>query len=310
MKRLLQLLALLLLAACNEQKNSAPPALLDPAAFDGKKALFEVIGLVNQGPRDSGTPGAEKAAHYIAKRLTAAGVAAEVDVFTNITTRGPLLFRNVIGTIPGDTNRLIIIGSHYDTKANIAPNFVGANDSGSSSGALIELARILAKRGPNGPEIQLVFYDGEESFHGYNELDGFHGSRHHADQIVAQGRRNQTKMILLDMIGDQHLNITLAKNNAPELATLFLEAANEDGTRKHFSLYPYDIGDDHVAYLDRGIPAVDIIDFEFGSAPGLNDYWHTTNDTLDKLSADSLQIIGRLTLRVVNKLSGADAAKK
>lgn len=304
MKIALACLAALLLAACTSEKKTAPPATpVDHTQFDGTKALFEALGLINLGPRDSGTPGAERAAHYIAKRLTAAGVAAEVDVFTNVTTRGPLLFRNVIGTIPGDTNRLIIIGSHYDTKAGISPTFVGANDSGSSSGALIELGRILATRGPNGPEIQLVFFDGEESFRDYSELDGFHGSKHHAEKLVRQGRRHQTAMILLDMIGDTNLTITLARNNSPELATLFLEAANEDGTRKHFTLYPHDIGDDHVAFLDHGIPAVDIIDFDFGSAPGLNDHWHTTNDTPDKLSADSLQIVGRLTLRVVNKLS-------
>lgn len=293
-------LAALLLSGCAGGKETPPPRL-DPGLFSGEKALFETAGLVALGPRDAGTPGAEKAAHYLVRRLQAAGVTAGIDVFTNQTPDGPAVFRNVIARLPGDSTNLILVCSHYDTKPGI-PGFVGANDSGSSSGALIELARVLAARPPRGPEIQLVFFDGEECRHGYTEIDGFHGSRHHARRLVEQGRRKGTRMILWDMIGDRDLTVTMARNNDPGLATLFLRCAEAEGVRAKFALHPFDIGDDHVAFLDVGIPAVDIIDFEFGSAPGRNDYWHTAQDTMDKLSAESLAIIGRVTIRALNEL--------
>lgn len=298
-----------LVAGCAARERKAEPAAkFDPAAFSGQKAMFEAAGLVAIGNRDSGTAGAEKAAMYLAKRLEAAGVTPEVDVFTNMTVRGPQVFRNVIGRLPGGNTNLIVVGSHYDTKPGI-PDFVGANDSGSSSGALLELARVLAKRERRGPEIQLVFFDGEECVNSYTELDGFHGSRFHAQKLVEQGRRKNTKMILLDMIGDRDLTVTLAQNNDPKLATMFLRAAEDDGSRSHFALWPYECGDDHVAFLERGMPAVDIIDFDFGSAPGRNDFWHTAQDTMDKLSPESLQIIGRVTIRVLNALVAEDVAR-
>ncbi len=310
MKKTCLVICSLLVFGCTvEKKPAPPPRQFDPAQFDGKKALFEAVGLVGQGARDGGTPGAEKAANYLAKRLQAAGVAAEIDAFTNMTPRGPRIFRNVIGKLPGDSTNLILVCSHFDTKPGICENFQGANDSGSSSGVLLELARVLAKREKRGPEIQLVFFDGEESLHEYSEIDGFHGSRFYAQKLVEQGRAKNTQMILLDMIGDQNLTVTLSNNNDPKLATMFLQAAEADGSRAHFQLWPYQIGDDHSAFLERGIPAVDIIDFDYGSAPGRNDYWHTLADTTDKLSADSLQIIGRCTIRVLNALVAEDAVK-
>ena len=310
MKTVFAVIGALLVFGCAAEKTAAPPPKeFDPGQFDGKKALFEAVGLVGQGSRDGGTPGAEKAANYLAKRLEVAGVAAEIDAFTNQTPRGPRVFRNVIGSIPGDNTNLIMVCSHFDTKPGIGENFQGANDSGSSTGELLELARIFAKRERRGPEIQLVFFDGEECLYNYSEIDGFHGSRYYAKKIVDQGRRANTHMILLDMIGDQHLTVTMARNNDAKLATMFLQAAEADGSREHFQLWPYQIGDDHTAFLENGISAVDIIDFDYGSAPGRNDYWHTLQDTTDKLSADSLQIIGRCTIRVVNALIAEDAVK-
>lgn len=298
---------LLGLAACARQE--VPPAAFDTKQFSGTKALFEVQGLVAQGPRDAGTPGAYRAALYLKKRLEANGVTAVVDTFTNRTVRGPTLFHNVIGRIPGSSSNLILVSSHYDTKVGI-PGFQGANDSGSSSGALIELGRILANRERRGPEIQLVFFDGEECVDGYSEIDGFHGSRHYAQHLVDTGRHKQVLAVInLDMIGDTNLTVTLARNNDSKLATMFLKAASDENVRRHFELYPHEIGDDHVQFLERGMPAVDIIDFDFGSSPGLNDYWHTPQDTMDKLSADSLQIIGRVTLRVLNDLIAEDHAR-
>lgn len=302
MKRLLALT--LLLSACGAAPERIPVTVqIDPASFSGQKALFEVHGLVAQGSRDAGTPGAEKAARYLAARLRAVGVAAAVETFTNQTPRGPRAFHNVVGTLPGSTSNLILVASHFDTKAGIGPGFQGANDSGSSCGVLLELARAIAKRPRIGPEIRLLFFDGEECLVGYSEIDGFHGSREYAEKLVREGRKRDVRaLILLDMVGDRDLTITLPRNVDQQLAIRFLRAAEEEGIRTKFALSSYEVGDDHVPFLERGMPAVDIIDFQYGSGPGLNDYWHTLQDTTDKLDAGSLQGIGRTTLRVINGL--------
>jgi len=281
---------------------------IDPAKFDGQRALFEAQRVVALGARDAGTPGAKTAAEYLLRRLMTLGISAEIDVFSDMTPNGSTMFRNVVGTLPGTGSGLIILGSHYDTKSGI-PHFVGANDSGSSCGALIELGRAL-KEGPRiGPTVQLVFFDGEECMKSYGPIDGFHGSRRHAAQVVRSGQAsNVLAMILLDMIGDKNLTVTLPRNSTPALLNATLQAAHAEHVREHFSLHPFGVGDDHVAFLDAGMPAIDLIDFDFGSMPGLNDYWHTSQDTMDKISADSLQTIGRVTLRVVNTLL-RDASK-
>lgn len=266
-----------------------------------------VEGLVAISPRDSGTDGAKAAAEWILSQLFASGVKGRIIEFHERSdARGIVPFRNVEGRIPGTTSNIVIIGSHFDTKLGI-PGFVGANDSGSSSGLLLELARaIKAQTGKSGsyPEIRFVFFDGEECVQSYGPHDGFHGSVHYASSLVNEGlASNVLAVIVLDMIGDRDLSVTLPMNGTPHLTASVLKAAREENARNRFSLYPGMIGDDHVAFLDRGMPAVDIIDFHFGSAPGKNDYWHTAADTLDKISPESLGLIGRITIRMINDLA-------
>jgi glutaminyl-peptide cyclotransferase len=288
--------------------EQAPP--LEASNFNGERALFEVHSLVALGARDAGTPGAERAAQYLKSRLQELGVEASVDTFTNQTPLGVRAFHNVIGRIPGTRPGLILLGSHFDTKSGIAPDFQGANDSGSSTGALLELARLLAKHGSPGPEIHLLFFDGEEAVHHYSDIDGLHGSRHHAQRMVDEGRdKDVLAMILMDMIGDRDLSVTIPRNVTRELAIALLRAADAEGQREKFVLFPFEIGDDHEPFLRRGMPALNIIDFQFGSAPGRNDYWHTRLDTLDKLSAESLGLIGRVTIRIVQDVSAQTAAR-
>lgn len=276
----------------------------EPEAFDGRRALAEVEALVRIAPRDAGTGGARRAAVHLQTRLKEMGVEdAEIDTFSEETPHGKMFFHNVIGRLPGSSVRLIVIASHFDTKSGIAPDFQGANDSGSSSGALLELARVLAARGPHETGFLFAFFDGEECRTQYGPHDGLHGSRHLARQMAAQGKaRNVEAVIVLDMVGDRDLNITVPRNCSRSLVKTLFSAAHDLGVRHKFSLYGADILDDHVPFLANGMPAVNLIDFEYGSAPGLNDYWHTTNDTLDKLSVDSLQITGDVILRMVEKL--------
>ena len=283
---------------------SPPPASAEsaPAVVDGGSALEEVRNFVALGNRDAGTAGAKKAAEYLFDRLRTLGVEAEIQEFREASPQGETVFRNVLGRIPGGDGKIVLLGSHYDTKTGIE-GFAGANDSGSSTGLLLELARALKANAPQGAEIRFAFFDGEECMARYGPQDGFHGSRHLAAAMAADGSlSNVAAMILLDMVGDKDLTITIPRNSTPWLTSLAFEAARAEDVRNRFRLYPYAIGDDHDAFYMRGVPAIDLIDFEFGSAPGKNDYWHTAADSMDKISAESLAIVGRVAARMVEEI--------
>jgi glutaminyl-peptide cyclotransferase len=273
------------------------------ASFDGAKAMAETEELVKIGPRESNSGGARRASVLLESKLKALGLKTTIDTFSEETLTGKMHFNNVLGRIPGKTNRLIVLASHFDTKSGISKDFQGANDSGSSSGALLELARVLEKRGPYETEFLIAFFDGEECRKEYGPHDGLHGSRRLAQQIYeAGGAKLVEAVIVLDMIGDKNLNISIPRNSSRELVKELFFAAHELGVRPQFSLGPGSILDDHVPFLLAGMPVVDVIDFEYGSAPGLNDYWHTPNDTLDKLSIKSLQTVGDVVLKMLENI--------
>ena len=291
-----------LLSGCGERRAALPPPVVPATACDGARALAEVRAFLAISPRDAGTPNALRAADYLVAALRTNGVAATRQDFSAAVPGGTADFHNVIGKIPGAGGGLIILCAHFDTKSGI-PNFVGANDSGSGVGVLLELARVLAPAWRGAPEIWLAFLDGEECRAAYGAHDGLHGSRQLAQELVATGRSKDVRaVILLDMIGDRDLTVTLPPNGDARLTSLVLDCAQQENARAKFGLAPGGILDDHQPFLDAGMPAVDLIDFLFGSAPGLNDYWHTAADTPDKLSADSLQTIGRVVLRMLAAL--------
>ncbi|NCC50268.1 MAG: M28 family peptidase [Spartobacteria bacterium] len=282
---------------------SEPPAAFDVSQLNGPAALQQVHDLLDLGLRDSGTEGLRRAADFITQRLEEAGVEAEQQAFTDLTPRGEIEFINVIGKLPGRGEGIIMLGSHYDTKIGMPEGFEGANDSGSSSGLLIELARVMAAGPVVGPEIWFVFFDGEECWKRYSKLDGLHGSRYLAGQLIDDGRADEVEaVIILDMIGDKNLNVTIPRNVTPELVKRVFEVSGELGYRSLFSLFSMEVGDDHMPFLEAGIPAVNLIDFEYGSSPGRNDYWHTVQDTRDKISAESLEVVGKVALGTVNSL--------
>ena len=287
---------------------AAEPAV--PVEVSGERALEEVRNFVQLGPRVSGTEGAERAANNLAERLRALGVEAEIQEFRDRAPGGELVFRNVVGRIPGTGGGMILFGSHYDTKAGIAEDFEGANDSGSSTGLLLELARVFREDAPHAMEIRLAFFDGEECAEAYGPADGLHGSRRLAAQMEADGSlKAVAAMILLDMVGDRNLTVTIPRNSTPELVAKAFDAARAEGVRRAFQLYPGHILDDHVPFLERGVPAINLIDFHYGSATGLNDWWHTPEDTMDKLSAESLDVVGRVTARMVREMLRESSGK-
>jgi len=286
----------------------AMPPLLDPDRFSGQRALEEVIGLVRLGPRVSGTDGAEHAARYLAQRLREIGLMPTIDEFEDPTPEGPKIFRNVLAAVgaeptPAAANGLIVLVSHYDTKAGLGPTFAGANDSGSSTGLLLELARLLAGAPPRDVSVLLAFVDGEECRRKYGVNDGLHGSRRLARRLKADGRAARVSAVLVvDMIGDRDLTVTIPANSSRALLASVFRAAHAEGVRQKFALSREMMIDDHVPFLRAGMPALDLIDFRYGAGPGRNDYWHTSEDTIDKLSPASLETVGRVVARVVNEV--------
>lgn len=273
------------------------------SVFDGAKAMAETEALVKIGPREAGGGGARRASVMLEGKLKALGLKTANDTFSEETPSGKMHFNNVLGRLPGKTNRLIVLASHFDTKSGISKDFQGANDSGSSSGVLLELARVLNERGPYETEFLIAFLDGEECRKEYGPHDGLHGSRHLAQQIYqAGGAKLVEAVIVLDMVGDKDLNISLPQNSSRELVKEIFFAAHELGVRPQFSIGPGAILDDHVPFQIAGMPVVDVIDFDYGSSPGLNNYWHTTNDTLDKLSVKSMQTVGDVVLKMIENI--------
>jgi len=279
-----------------------------PDALTGQDALEEVLQFLQVGPRPSGSLGARRASEYIAQRLDELGLASDVDAFTDPTPVGPTQFRNVTATIaahtkppPSGARPTIVLLSHYDTKAHIADDFIGANDSGSSTGLLLALAAFYTAS-PPPCDVMLAFVDGEECMRRYGATDGLHGSRRLASRLRAP-HREVIAVFVLDMIGDGDLAVSIPRDCSPALTSLVFESAHEEGSRTLFGLATVGILDDHVPLLAAGFPVVNLIDFTYGATPGGNEYWHTPQDTADKLSADSLQAVGRVVIRTINKVA-------
>lgn len=307
MKRMSFILILASLAAtvgCSKAPVPVPEQWPEPTAVSGTRALAEAVQFVALGPRDSGTPGAEKAAAYLEGKLKGLGLRTVVDAFEDITPAGTQSFRNVMGRLNGTRPETIILVSHYDTKSGISTNFVGANDSGSSTGLLLELARVLRDR-QGGPTIEFLFTDGEECRVEYGPADGLHGSRRRALQLKESGEASVVRaVILLDMIGDRDLRVSVPRNCEPKLGVAVFAAAEALALRQHFTLADGGVLDDHVPFMQAGMPAVDLIDFAYGTGGRDNSYWHTPQDTADKLSAESLEIVGRVVMRLLKDGAG------
>ncbi|MBR1588411.1 MAG: Zn-dependent exopeptidase M28, partial [Kiritimatiellae bacterium] len=229
---------------------------------------------------------------------------ASIDRFSAQTPDGEKPFANVVVEFPGTkTNAAwIVVMSHFDTMPNVGEGFQGANDGASTSGLLIALASAIRRAGRQPENIALVWTDGEECRRSYGPNDGFQGSRRLAGSYRARNRAVKAA-ICLDMLGDKNLNITIPANTTPILKDIALAAARRIGSAGKIVVNDgIVVKDDHSAFLEIGYPAIDLIDFDFGSAPGLNDWWHTTSDTIDKISAESLLVSGRLASEIINAI--------
>ena len=277
-----------------------------PALFDGVSALRYTCRAVSFGPRPPESTALVRLRAYIWKELEKFGWQVIPDPFRAMTPRGPVNMQNIIARRPGVSGRTVVLSGHYDTKWLPSIRFVGANDGGSSTGFLLEMARVLPSAGFR-QELLLVFFDGEEAFGPWSDTDGLYGSRHLAARWAADGTLNRLQALInVDMIADRDLGILREMNSTRWLRELVWQTATELGFERHFLSRTAWIEDDHVPFLRRGASAVNLIDFEYG--PG-NSYWHTEQDSCDKLSAASLEVIGRVVLAVLGKLDSKRAGQ-
>lgn len=254
--------------------------------FSGDEAFRHVQALVDLGPRPSGSDANVRARAYIEEQLESSGWTVSEQAFIDQTPRGEAKFVNLIARFGAATKPVFLLASHYDTKIFDTFSFVGANDGGSSTGLLLEMARILALEPKLAQKIELVFFDGEEAVQNFSGTDGIYGSRHFALELSQIGSVKAFRGgILFDMVGDRSLDITLPPNSPAKITADMLASADALQLRNYFTYFDQDITDDHTPLNAIGIPVVDLIDFHYPP-------WHTAEDTMDKLSPQSLQIVG------------------
>jgi glutaminyl-peptide cyclotransferase len=312
--------------ACNSQPSSAsrptanasaiteaanPPAALPPSAtggFDGAQAFEHVRKLVEIGPRPPGSDGIHRAQAYIISKLKSFGCPVEEHDFHGSTPLGAVAMKNIIAKIPGTGSGIVLFTTHYDTIR--LPNFVGADDGGSGTGTMLELARIFCTRKTKSAlNTWIVFFDGEEAQDEWTDKNSVRwtntnstfGSREMAASMALSGDLKHVKaMILADMIGPSDLEIKRDTGSTPWLTDLIWATAARLGYGNVFVNESTTVGgDDHFSFIRRGVSGCDIIDFDIAPT-----YWHTPEDTLDKVDPRSLAIVGRVfieTLRALEK---------
>lgn len=290
---------------------AAPSAVIGRGAaldFDGDRAYQHDRALVEIGPRSCGSPGHEKAVDYIVHTLQGYGCKPEKLSFNAATPDGTVRMTNIVAVIGPPLERAepspmtaqgtpldadtVVLAAHYDTK-RFPFTFVGANDGGSGTAALLEMARVFMARPPR-LRVVLVFFDGEEAFHEWAGSDNTYGSRQLAADWQGKGFLPHIKaFILMDMIGYSELAFMRDANSNSWLQNRIWQQAAAQNRGRYFTDEQMSIEDDHIPFVTRGVPAAVLIDFQYGPN-GTNTYWHTAQDTLDKISSKSLGIVGRI----------------
>jgi glutaminyl-peptide cyclotransferase len=288
---------------------ASPPAALPPSAtggFDGAQAFAHVRKLVEVGPRPPGSDGIHRAQAYIISQLKSFGCPVQEHDFHGSTPLGDIAMKNIVAKIPGTDSEIVLFTTHYDTIR--LPNFVGADDGGSGTGTMLELARIFcARKTKSALNTWIVFFDGEEAQEEWadknsvqwKDTNSTFGSREMAASLALSGELKHVKaMILADMIGPSDLKIKRDTGSTPWLTDLIWTTAARLGYSNVFVNEITTVGgDDHFSFIRRGVPGCDIIDFDVQPT-----YWHTADDTLDKVDPRSLAIVGHVFIETLPAL--------
>jgi glutaminyl-peptide cyclotransferase len=271
-------------------------------AFDAKRAWHQLEQQVAFGPRPAGSAALGRCRDWIVAELEAAGLTPVRETFKEKTPVGEIEFGNVYADFAATDPKadMIILGSHFETKLT-PPGFLGANDSGSSTAVLLELARVITRGGKRPFTYRFLFLDGEEAMrHEWQEPDNTYGSRYHARKLKESGKSERTRaFILLDLCGDKDLRFNRDTYSDSRILELFYAAARKNGLGKHVDGRALEARDDHLSFMNVGIPSIDLIDLEYGPN---NSYWHTTADTLEHCSQASLEATGKIVLFALPEL--------
>jgi glutaminyl-peptide cyclotransferase len=277
-----------------QMPDADTPAPEKTSGFDGNRAFADVAKQVNFGPRPSGSQAIAQVQDYILAELSSAGCTADFDAFNGQTPAGEIAMKNILVKIPGERPGIILLATHYDTKR--LDNFVGADDAGSSTAVMLELARSLcAQHGRY--QVWIAFFDGEEAVNReWKDPDNRYGSRQMAAKLAMSGDLPKIRAFLLaDIVGSRELRIKRDANSDKALTDLVWTTAKNLGYSGVFVNDPTSIEDDHQSFSARGVRTVDVIDLEIP-------YWHTAQDTLDKISSKSLAIVGHVFVESVKEL--------
>ncbi len=281
---------------------SAPPQAADEApppeksgGFDGKRAFAHVAKQVSFGPRPSGSPALAHLQEYLLSELKSYGCNVETDDFSADTPVGRLPMKNILVKIPGEKPGVILLGTHYDTL--LMENFVGADDGGSSTAVMLELARLLCPQ--HGKyAVWIAFFDGEEAMKHWSDTDSRYGSRQMAARLSTSGDIKKIRTFLLaDIVGGRKAQFLRESSSTPALIDLVWNTGAKLGYSAIFRNEATSAEDDHDSFLKRSVPAVDVIG-DFVN----NGYWHTPQDALDKISPKTLAIVGHVFLESVKQL--------
>ncbi len=254
--------------------------------------------IVAFGSRPPGSDGHQKLENYIVSKLR--GVEVEQDKFTAQTPVGKVPINNIIAKFPGKKNGIIVVAGHYDTNYPLPKDYVGANDGGSSTALLLSLADALRGKQRDGYGVWLVWTDGEEAFVKWTDSDSLYGTKQLAQKWKADGTASKVKaFILVDMVGDADLDIQRDANSTPWLTDLVQRAATNLGYQSHFFQQTVGMEDDHIPFAKIGVPVIDLIDYSYGYN---NVFHHTAEDTIDKLSAQSMAITGNVVMETIELL--------
>jgi Zn-dependent M28 family amino/carboxypeptidase len=263
--------------------------------FNGAEAFEFTRQAVALGPRPDGSPAIAKLRTLIKQQLAMRGCEVISDSFTGQTPEGPIPMENIIAKFPGKSGRAIAVTGHYDTKR--LANFVGANDGGSSTGMLLEMAAALQGRARTD-DVYLVFFDGEEAIRDWSAIDSIYGSRHLAAKWSADGTNRTLKALInVDMTGDKNLRVWWDTSSVASLRSLIWDVGDSLGYSASFLRQGGGIDDDHIPFINAGVRAVDLIDFDSQKT-----FWHTPQDTMDKLSMRSFEIVGAVLMKTIAEL--------
>jgi glutaminyl-peptide cyclotransferase len=287
-------------AVAGPPPDGAPPAE-KTGGFDGARAYQQVVKQLSFGPRPAGSPALAQLQSYLESELKSYGCAVETDSFSADTPAGRLPMKNILVKIPGEQPGIILLGTHYDTKR--IDNFVGADDAGSSTAVMLEIARQLCapQAHPGKYAVWIAFFDGEEAVNKqWKDPDNRYGSRQMAAKFAASGELPKVKAFLLaDLVGGKNPHFLRDGESTKWLKDFVWNVAGQLGYSDIFGSAPTDFGgDDHYSFTARKVPSVDVMDLDFNDVP----YWHTTEDSLDKISPKTMAIVGHVFLESVHAL--------